>query len=157
MCWYELVSVLLFSWLLWRCSLVVWPDVSCQNFLSDFITDRLGSSNYKFRLFTNNVTPGTASVIGDFTEATFAGYAAIAANTITWAAASLVGHVAQSTGSNLVFNNTSGGAVNVYGVYVTNSSGSILYFAERDLAAPVSVANGGSYVYTPNQQFKSIN
>jgi hypothetical protein len=155
--WYEVVGLCLLLWLLLQLGLVVWPDVSCQNFLSDFITDRIGSANDKLRVFTNNITPGTATLIGDFTEATFAGYAAIAMNTITWAAATLVGHIAQSTGSNVIFSNTSGASVTVYGVYCTNASGSILYFAERDPAAPVTVVAGGSYVYTPNQQFKSIN
>jgi hypothetical protein len=155
--WWEVLGSISAFVLLWALGLVVFPDVSCQNTLSDYITDRLGTSNYKFRLFTSNTTPGTATVIGDFTEATFAGYVAIAANTITWAAATLVGHVANSNGSNIVFNNTSGGAVNVYGVYVTNASGSLLYYAERDPAAPVSVPAGGSYIYTPNMQLKSIN
>ncbi len=154
---YEVVGLCLLLWLLLRLGLVVWPDVACTNFLTNFIADRLGTTLYSYRLFTSNTTPGTATVLGDFTEATFAGYAAIAGSAITWSAAALVGHIAQSTGSNLVFNNTSGGAVNVYGVYVTNAANTVLYFAERDPAAPVSVPAGGSYIYTPNQQFKSIN
>lgn len=138
--------------------LVVWSDVGCQNFLNDFITDHLGNANYYFRLFTNNVQPGTATVLGDFTEATFAGYAAVQGNAITWPAAILAAHIAQTTGSNIVFNNTSGGSVTVYGVYVTNGvAATKLYFSERDTNAPVTVPTGGSYVYTPNQQFKSIN
>jgi hypothetical protein len=138
--------------------LVVWPDASCQNFLNDFITDHLGATNYYFRLLTSNTTPGTATVLGDFTEASFTGYAAIQGNAITWPAATLAGHIAGSTGSAITFNNTSGSPVNIYGVYVTNgSTATKLYFAERDAAAPVSIPAGGSYVYTPNQQFKSIN
>jgi hypothetical protein len=137
--------------------LVVWPDVSCENFLTDFIADRLHTSGYTFRLYTNNVTPGTGTVFADFTEATFAGYAAVGGGTVTWSAAALVGHLATTTGSAIIFNNTSGGAVNVYGVYVTDAGNTKLYFAERDPAPPASIPNGGSYVYTPNQQFASIN
>jgi hypothetical protein len=154
---------LLFLFVLLLClllilGLVVWPDVACQNFLNAFITDHLGAANYYYRLYTNNVSPGTANVLGDFTEAAFTGYAAIQGNTITWPAATLAGHIAQSTGSNLTFSNTSGAGVTVYGVYVTDGPvPTKLYFAERDPAAPVTIAAAGNYVYTPNQQFKSIN
>ncbi len=156
MCFIWLVGVICAA--LFLLGLVVWADVACQNFLNAFITDHLGATNYYYRLFTNNVTPGTATVLTDFTEATFTGYAAIQGNAITWPAASLAAHVAQSTGSNITFNNTSGSPVTVYGVYVTDgATATKLYFAERDTNAPVSIPAGGSYVYTPNQQFKSIN
>ena len=148
---------LLACWLLFRLGLVVWPDVACEDFLTDFIADRLGNAAYQYRLFTNNHTPGTGSVIGSFTEATFGGYAPISGATIVWSAPTLAGHIAQSTGSNIVFNNTSGGSVTVYGVFVTDATGTILYFAERDPNAPITILNGGNYVYTPNQQYKSIN
>jgi hypothetical protein len=150
--------ILLAGVLILLLGLVVWPDVGCQNFLNDFIADRLGTNKYYFRLYTNNVTPGTGNVLGDFTEAVFAGYAAVLGNTVAWPGASLAAHVAQSTGSNIVFTNTSGVSQNVYGVYVTDGAAPTkLYFAERDLSAPVAIPNGGNYVYTPNQQFKSIN
>lgn len=137
--------------------LVVWPDVGCQNFLNDFAADRLGNAAYVYRLYTNNIVPGTATVLGDFTEATFAGYASVAGNTITWPAAGLVSHVAQSTGSNIVFNNTGASSQIVYGVYVTNAANNKLYFAERDPFAPITIPALGAYVYSPNQQFRSIN
>ncbi len=137
--------------------IVVWPDVSCQNFLNDFITDHLGAANYVFRLYTNNIVPGTGTVLADLTEATWAGYASVAGNTITWPAATLAAHVAQSTGSNIVFNNTSVSGQIAYGVYVTNVANTKLYFVERDVNAPVTLPASGSYVYTPNQQYKSIN
>jgi hypothetical protein len=137
--------------------LVVWPDASCQNFLNDFVTDHLGNANYVYRLYVNNHTPGTATVLADLTEATFAGYAAVPGNTITWPGATLAAHVAQSTGSNIVFNNTGASGQVVYGVYVTNVANNKLYFVERDPVAPVTIPALGSYVYSPNQQFKSIN
>lgn len=155
------VGIVILGVTLWLCllfGLVVWPDVACQNFLNNFITDRLGNNVYYYRLYTNNITPGTGTVLTDFVEASFTGYAAVQGGTITWPAATLNGHIAQSTGSNIVFNNSSGAAVNVYGVYVTDGAvATKLYFAERDLNAPVSIPAGGTYVYTPNQQFKSIN
>jgi hypothetical protein len=153
----SLLSFCLAFLLLSALGLVVWPDASCENFLADFITDRLSTTDYVFRLYTNNVTPGTGTVLADLTEATWGGYAAVDGSTVTWATPSLAGHVAQTNGSNIVFNNTSGSSQNVYGVYVTNPANTKLYFVERDPAAVVSVPNGGSYIYTPNQQYKSIN
>jgi hypothetical protein len=152
-----MLGALLGCWLLLMLGLVVWPDNSCLNFLTDFIGDRLQTSGYTFRLYTNNVTPTTSTVIGDFTEATFTGYSSVAGSTVTWSTPALSGHIAQTNGTNIIFNNTSGAGVTVYGVYVTNAAGTKLYFAERDPAAPVTIPAGGSYTYTPNQQFKSIN
>jgi len=137
--------------------LVVWPDNSCLNFLTNFITDRLNTSGYTYRLYTNNVTPGTATVLGDFTEATFAGYGSISGSGITWSAPALAGHIAQTNGTNMTFNNSSGSGQVVYGVYVTDAANTKLYYVERDPAAPVTIAAGGSYIYTPNQQFESKN
>lgn len=137
--------------------LVVWPDNSLLNFLADYISDRLNTTHYYFRLYTNNTTPGTATVLGDFTEATFTGYAAVSGSGLTWSTPALSGHIGQTNATNIVFNNTSGSPVTVYGVFVTDLGVTKLYFAERDPAAPVSIPAGGQYIYTPNQQFKSIN
>ncbi len=138
--------------------LVVWPDNSCKNFLDQFVTDHLGNANYYYRVYTNNITPGTGTNLADFTEASWTSYAPVQGNAITWPAATLAGHVAQTTGSNVVFNNTSGSTQTLYGVFVTDGpTATKLWFCERDPNAPVSVPTGGSYSYPPNQQFKSIN
>jgi hypothetical protein len=137
--------------------LVVWPTAGCKDFLTDFITDRLGSANYVFRLFTNNITPASGDVIGSYTEAAFAGYVPVSGAGITWSAPTVSGLVANTNGTNITFNNTSVSTQTVYGVFVTDPSGTILYFAERDPGAPINIPAAGNYIYTPNQQFKSIN
>jgi hypothetical protein len=143
---------------LYLLGLVVWPDASCENFLNDFITDRLNASGkYYFRLYTNNVTVSTSTVLGDFTEATFTGYAAVQGSAVSWSAAALTGHVAFSNAGNMTFTNSSGSPVTVYGIFVTDSGKTKLYFVEADPNAPISIPAGGQYIYTPNQQFKSIN
>jgi hypothetical protein len=152
-----LLALLLVAVLAAGLGLVVWPTVACQNFLTDFITDRLHTSFYNFRLYTNNVTPAAGSVLSNFTEATFAGYASIPGSTITWNAPSVAGLVAQTTGSVITWTNTSAAAVTIYGVFVSDAGFTKLYYAERDPAAPISIPAGGSYSYVPNQQFQSIN
>ena len=151
------VQFLLLALALLALGLVVFPDVGCEDALNDYISDRLNTGKYYFRVFTNNVSPGTGSVAGSFTEATWAGYAPVVSNTITFGPVTLVGHVASVTGSAIVFPNTSGVSQTAYGIFVTDSTGLVLYYAERDPAAPVSVPNGGQYIYTPNLQLKSIN
>lgn len=132
------------------------PAVGLQNFLTDLTTNDL-NNNLKFRLFTNNITPANSDVLGTYTEATFAGYAAQVAT--GWTAPLVSGLVAQTTGNNLVFNNTSGANQTIYGVFVTDNPGvaTKLYFAERDVNAPIVIPNGGSYIYTPNFQDQSMN
>jgi hypothetical protein len=137
--------------------LVVWPDASCGNFLTDFTADRLKTGNYVYRVYTNNVTPGTATAIGDFTEASWAGYVAVQGTAITWSAPAVTNHVASTDGSAIAFTNSSGAPVTCYGIFVTNPAKTVLYFTERDSNAPVTVPDGAQYLYQPNQQFRSIN
>lgn len=137
--------------------LVVWPDEGLINGLDDFAGDRLGTPEYVFRLFTSDVTPSAGSVLTDFTEAAFAGYAGVAGTTITWPTPTLAGHVAQVTGSNISFSNASASPQTVYGIFVTNAAGTRLYFAERDPLAPVVIPVNGGYLYIPNQQMRNIN
>ncbi len=132
------------------------PAVGLQNFLNDLITADL-NNNLKFRLFTNNIVPANGDVLGTYTEAAWAGYAAATAT--GWTFPLVSGLTAQTTGTNLVFLNTSGVNQTLYGVFVTDNPGvpTKLYFAERDLNAPIVIPNGGSYIYTPNFQDQSLN
>jgi hypothetical protein len=99
----------------------------------------------KIHLYKTNVTPTTSSVVGDFTEADFPGYAA--QDVITWGAASVAGHVATITAaSNTFTRSTTGAAQNIYGYYVTNAAGTVLYWAELDPAAPRIVTNAGDTI-----------
>lgn len=98
----------------------------------------------RLRLFTNNITPNQASVIGDFTEATFNGSAA---QTPTLGAATTVSHKATVVDSaTRTFTKTAGGASEtVYGYYLTDASATICYWAER-FPAPISIASTGDAI-----------
>lgn len=91
----------------------------------------------KLRLYSNNLTPTNAQVIGDFTEATFTGYAAVTLS--GWTAASVAAHVASSTANPVTFTLTAG-TQSIYGWYITNAAGTVLYAAGRDAAAPVAMS-----------------
>lgn len=99
----------------------------------------------KMKLYSNNFTPTNASVLGNFTECNFAGYAA--QNIVTWGAASITAHVGKITAApNTFTRSTTGAAQNVYGYFVTDAAGAVLEWAELDPAGPRVVTNAGDSV-----------
>lgn len=103
-------------------------------------------------LYQNNYTPLGTSVAGDFTEATFDGYAA--QNLTTFAAAFLNGANLGETDAGLYTFTQTGVVVtnNIYGYYVTTAGG-VLAFGERNAGAPVSMSTTG-LSYVVNALFK---
>lgn len=103
------------------------------------------STALKMHLYKNNVTPATTSVLGDFTECDFAGYAA--QNIVTWGAASVTAHVGKITAAANTFTRSSTGtAQNVYGYYITDAASAVLEWAELDPAGPRVVTSAGDSV-----------
>lgn len=102
------------------------------------------------KLFKNDIVPGEESTIATFTAADFTGYAPSAA--VTWGTPGVSGDgTPQVLGDTKVF--TAGTpltqAGTVYGVYVTNTAGTVLLYAER-FAQPVLISIPGQQVaYTP--------
>jgi len=81
------------------------------------------------RLFQNNLTISATTVIGDFTEATYSGYAA---QTSAWTTPATDGSGRAHTQSDVLQYAHSGGATanTIYGYYVVSSGGDLL-FAEK--------------------------
>lgn len=107
------------------------------------------------RLFKNDLTPINTTVLADFIQADFTGYAA---QTLAgWAVAILD---ANNKGSSTATVNTwtcSGLAVpnTVYGVYIVSAAGALLY-AERNPSGGILVNSiGQTYAYTPVFTFHS--
>jgi hypothetical protein len=98
------------------------------------------------RLYSNNYTPVEATVAPDFTEAAFTGYAAVQLN--AWPAPTNdgFGH-AKSLHPNANFVATGGpGTGDLYGWFLTDASGTLLYAAERFSSAPLNLAVGVNLV-----------
>lgn len=127
---------------------LVLADNGLSAILSELRTN-WNATAIRIHLFKSNTTPTTSSVLGDFTEADFAGYAAL--NLITWAAPSVTSHVGRMTAATRTFTrSTTGAAQSIYGYYVTDNSDTVLLWAERDGAAPIVLTNAGdSYTITP--------
>jgi hypothetical protein len=103
----------------------------------------------KVRLFVNNIVPNENSVVGDFTEATFTGYAGInqalgAPSTITDPISGQQKIIIAPTSGSYVFSAT--GAVSppqtVYGFYLTDKN-STKVLAFQLLPVPITITNSG--------------
>lgn len=90
----------------------------------------------KVKLFQNNIVPGPNTILGDYTEATYSGYAAEA---ITWSdptiaddgSIEVIGIVGE-------FRPTSSVVVNsIYGLLLVDTTGAILYAGARFDAPPL--------------------
>lgn len=103
------------------------------------LLDALGSSpTMMVRLFSNNHTFGAATVLGDLTECTFTGYAAAAP---TWTTPALSGSTAQTLPSpaGVPFTYSGGSTTTVYGFYLTDSGGTVLY-GGTTFSSPVTLS-----------------
>lgn len=107
--------------------------------------DALGTLN--LFLFVANVTPDGNTTIGTLS-------AGVPAWADVQAMSGRTGPTAVSTErvftwDDVVFTNSTGSAVNVYGYVVSNAGKSVLHWSERNSAAPVSVGAGQTYTVTP--------
>ena len=110
------------------------------------VLQRFAAANLNFHLFGNAATITKSSTLASLTEVSASGYAA---QTVLATAFTLVG-VAADNGSIMAApigfgTNTSGGSVDCYGYYVTDTSDTVLLAAANFDSAPIVVPNGGNY------------
>lgn len=111
-------------------------------------------STLVIKLFKSNTTPAAGDTAGTYTEATFPGYASQSVG--TFGASTVASSTATATAAQNTFTRSSTGTTeNIYGYYVLDSGGNLLW-AERDPAAPIAMTNSGdSYLITPKFTYKS--
>lgn len=96
------------------------------------------------KLYKNNLTPGKSTVLGDITEVTEAGYAAITLSGTGWTIGTDAG-VSSAIYAEQTFTFTTG--VSVYGYYVTSTEGSPkLLWVERFPTTPYTLPIGGGEI-----------
>lgn len=95
----------------------MWPDAALQFMLNYLLQDV--DLTWTYHLYKNDYTPVAGSVLGDFTESTFTGYAEKAA--VTEAAVTVnAGHEANSLGAEMTWTCTANGAAQqAFGIYIT--------------------------------------
>ena len=125
-------------------SLIV-PDCGEVEFLSR-VVNKNTPADLELRLYTNDVTPGEATVLGDLTESTGTGYAAITLTGASWTV-STTANVTTAEYAQQTFTYT-GAEANIYGYYLT--SGGVLMWVERFSDGPYSIpSSGGEVKVTP--------
>ena len=99
----------------------------------------------KLKLYVNDATITTATVVGDLTECTTSGYAAYALPGASWTVSwSTDKSIANFTVDNTI---TFAAGVTVYGAYITNAAGTILIGA-ADFGAGKTFASGDELKFT---------
>jgi hypothetical protein len=100
----------------------------------------------EIRLFSNNITVGPNTVIGDLTESTFTGYAAQALATVPAAVADpVLGGVSIFIPSHLfTASGTTTPAESCYGAYLVDTAGALI--AAANLQTPVDMSDNGDSV-----------
>ncbi|MCC6530923.1 MAG: hypothetical protein IT531_00100 [Burkholderiales bacterium] len=114
-----------------------------ENIILEAIVNKTAPQALDLKLYKNNVTPAETDTEATYTEADFTGYADIALAGGDWAAAS-GGSIA--TAAQKVFTASGTPSGSVYGYYLTQQTSGKLMWAERDGAAPFTIAAAGDTV-----------
>jgi hypothetical protein len=132
-------------------SIAIYPDTA----LTQQLIDTFGTTDVSLRLFSNNITPTKATVLGDFTEVSGSGYAAktLAHGSFTISALS-PGAKAVYAAQTFTF---TGAAGLIYGWYVTDTGKTKLqgpaaqFTNAAGVATPYNILGSGStIVITPD-------
>lgn len=95
----------------------------------------------KLHLFKNDINPNADTILADFEECDFDGYAAA---TVTWSNAFFdTDDIALSSGGEILFTQDDAIGNNVYGGYLTNTAGDKLLWSGRLPDAPYPMAESG--------------
>jgi hypothetical protein len=113
------------------------------------LVSNLNGAHVRIKLYKNNLTPTTATVLGDLVECDFAGY--VNQEMTGWSVTGVSGHVVSVAADSKTFTRTSTGAAqSVYGYYVTDLASALLLWCERDSLAPRDlIAAGDTYTVVP--------
>ncbi len=97
----------------------------------------LAAGDLRIRLFKNNVTPTDASILANFTAATFTGYADITLTNGSWV--TTAGAPSTATYAVQTFTcSTAGTAETIYGYVIFRNGVSKVWFVERFPAANIT-------------------
>jgi hypothetical protein len=121
---------------------LVIPDISEVVLLNNMLNIAT-PTNTVLHLYSNNLTPSSTTVIGDVTEVTSGGYASVTLTSSSWTVATSVGGITTATYSEQTFNITTSSTV--YGYYITNVAGDLLWL-ERFTAAPFQLPGSGGQI-----------
>lgn len=108
-----------------------------------YIMGLTSPGNKILHLYKNDPSISDATVLGNLTESTEAGYALITLYSISWTISQDMSGVTTALYSEMPFNFTTGATV--YGYYVTSIAGDLLW-VERFSGAPYQLPTGGGQI-----------
>lgn len=127
-------------------------DGYLQSILNLFLNSGTPPTGFTFHLYTNNITPTPASVLADFTECSIAGYASQAVTSSGWSINASAPGQYKGTNTTVSFTMTSSGTV--YGLYVTDGVGALVWSEKFD--TPLVFGDlGGTVTIEPTLESKS--
>lgn len=112
--------------------------IALRNFLNNTAPESL-----VLRLYSNNRSPAKSDVVGDYTEVSGSGYAAVTLNPANYVFSPGDPATAAHPQVTFTFN---GAAGNVFGYFVTRATTADLLFANRFSNAPINIANNGDEI-----------
>jgi hypothetical protein len=118
---------------------IIFPDSTLPLWYADLQSI---SHVFRARLGVNDITPGRPTVLSDFVEATYAGYASQVLGGWSLPTIDPATGLEYAGWAVVTFPSPAAGMVNVYTLYVTDEGG-LLRFALRLDAAPVVLVAGG--------------
>lgn len=122
--------------------------------LGELLTNNETVSDLRLHLYQNDLDPTSSNVLGDFTEATFTGYASVLLTAANWTVTTASTTVHEYNTS-VPFTSSAGSQnQDIYGYYVTKESDGSLVYSERFSDAPNNIANNGDAInMTPRITF----
>lgn len=129
---------------------LVVPDEGERRLL-EYIVNKASPTNVVIHLYVNSVDLSTETfTASSFTEATASGYSSVTLNGASWTVSTVAGVSTAVYDDTITFSFTAGQSV--YGYYMTNTSGAILW-AEQFPGAPFNLpVTGGDISVRPQVQ-----
>lgn len=115
-------------------------STGAANALSYFVGSSTNTETLVLKLYSNDVTPASNTVLTDFTEVSGGGYAEKLLTASNW---NVNGASATTTAQTFSFTS---GVGNVYGYYLVGSSSGSLIASERFTSGPYNVQNNGDVI-----------
>lgn len=126
------------------------PDVG-EDLLIKAMLNHTAATDLKLHLYTNDVSIAEGTTLGDVTESTGDGYAAVTLTGSSWSVTTTAG-TTEASYAQQTFTYT-GAEANVYGYYVTNNGSTELAWIEEFSDGSYSIpSGGGSIKVTPKIQ-----
>jgi hypothetical protein len=122
------------------------------------VLNHTAPQNQTLKLFSNDYTPVSATVVADLTETTGGGYASKSLTGSSWTIGDdgVDDALASYAEQTWTFTGTVGGTGIIYGYYVIQATSGLLLYAERLSSSYTPAVNGDALAITPKIRFGDL-